>query len=103
MAGLKDEIILSFMIVGHTRCSVDGGFGSERSIELLTSTPQNSLLQQLSLRLCRTKWTDSAGSGEIGTSFAFEIPTDHWHNTVPVLPVFQGLSRRSADEADLGE
>ena len=28
MAGLEDEITLSFMIVGHTRCSVDGGFGS---------------------------------------------------------------------------
>ena len=28
MAGLEDEITLSFMIVGHTRCSADGGFGS---------------------------------------------------------------------------
>lgn len=27
MAGLEDEIRISFMIVGHTRCSVDGGFG----------------------------------------------------------------------------
>ena len=27
MAGLEKDIHLSFMIVGHTRCSVDGGFG----------------------------------------------------------------------------
>lgn len=27
LAGLEDDIGLSFMIVGHTRCSVDGGFG----------------------------------------------------------------------------
>lgn len=27
MAGFEEDIKLSFMIVGHTRCSVDGGFG----------------------------------------------------------------------------
>ena len=30
MAGLEDEIKVSFMVVGHTRCSVDGGFGAAK-------------------------------------------------------------------------
>ena len=30
LVGLEDDIKLSFMAVGHTRCSVDGGFGTAK-------------------------------------------------------------------------
>ena len=30
LAGLEDEIKVSFMVVGHTRCAVDGGFGTAK-------------------------------------------------------------------------
>ena len=49
MAGLDDEITLSFMTVGHTRCSVDGGFGlamtDADNPEQLASTVESSSVQ----------------------------------------------------------
>ena len=30
MCGLEKEIRVSFMVVGHTRCSVDDGFGTAK-------------------------------------------------------------------------
>jgi len=47
LVGLEEDIMLSFMVVGHTRCTVDGGFGVIKKKFRASDTDTVSQLVQL--------------------------------------------------------
>ena len=72
LCGFEDEIKVSFMVVGHTRCSVDGGFGIAKQKYRLGDI---DTMEQLSEAITKSSSTRPARIGNGGTGIRTFKPT----------------------------